>query len=237
MKAKLFVGYYRVSTDKQDNSARFQPIKIKDFADYKNIEVLEIFGDEDVSGGIVFSERDGGKKLIKTIERNPNIDGIIVTNLTRAFRDAIDGLSMLTKWTHEGLAVFVIDEGGIIDVTTPDGFINALIKLGISHWERLTIKKRTKDALASMKKHGMRYAKDRYGYEAVEGKFIPNESEQKVIQSVIQMNLSGFSYSHIAEELNSTHIPTKRGGKWHHSTIKNIIHEHSIQKGEPVSRV
>ena len=116
----VFVGYYRVSTDKQENSAEMQPIKLKQFADYKNIELLQVFGDEDVSGGIPFSKREQGAKLIELIESNPNIDGILVTNITRAFRDAVDGLLMLTKWAQEGFKIYVIDEGGTIDVTTPD---------------------------------------------------------------------------------------------------------------------
>jgi DNA invertase Pin-like site-specific DNA recombinase len=222
----VFVGYYRVSTDKQENSAEMQPIKLKQFADYKNIELLQVFGDEDVSGGIPFSKREQGAKLIELIESNPNIDGILVTNLTRAFRDAIDGLSMLTKWAQDGLKVYVIDEGGTIDITTPDGFMNALIKLGLSHWERLTIKKRTKDALGHMKVMGQQYARDKFGYDVIESKFVPNPSEQKVIQMILTMkNGMHLSYGSIAEKLNNDNIPTKRNASWHHTSVKKIYIE------------
>lgn len=222
----VFVGYYRVSTDKQENSAEMQPIKLKQFADYKDIELIQIFGDEDVSGGIPFSKREQGAELIKLIESNPNIDGILVTNITRAFRDAVDGLLMLTKWAQEGFKIYVIDEGGTIDVTTPDGFMNALIKLGLSHWERLTIKKRTKDAMVHMKSNGQQYARDKFGYDVVESKFVPNVEEQKVIQMILTMKDGmNLSYEKIANKLNEDKIPTKRNATWYHTSVKKIYIE------------
>lgn len=44
----------------------------------------------------------------------------------------------------------------------------------------------------------------------------------------------GYSYQQIAEILDSKNIPTKRGGKWHRETVRQMLNTHKKKKKDPV---
>ena len=62
-----------------------------------------------------------------------------------------------------------------------------------------------------------------YGYEYSDGvmKFV--ESEASVVRDVYNMRLRGSTMSGIADYLNESGIPTKRGGSWRPQTISNML--------------
>ena len=50
-----------------------------------------------------------------------------------------------------------------------------------------------------------------------------DEAEQETIALIHRHRRSGKSSQKIADYLNAQSIPTKRGGTWHHSTVRKVL--------------
>ncbi len=61
-----------------------------------------------------------------------------------------------------------------------------------------------------------------YGYDAINGKLVINKEQSKIIRYIFDSTLSGISTYKIASELNRRKVPTKRGGRWSSTSIKEI---------------
>lgn len=62
-----------------------------------------------------------------------------------------------------------------------------------------------------------------YGQKLIGTKRVVHKGEQKVIEKMLALLEEGQNFSQISKYLNSKNIPTKRGGSWHPSTVKEII--------------
>tara|TARA_Y100000034_G_C6574016_1_gene248847 strand:- start:72 stop:452 length:381 start_codon:yes stop_codon:yes gene_type:complete len=94
--------------------------------------------------------------------------------------------------------------------------------------ERNLISERTKDALAQVKINGGVLGTAPMGWERTEeidagGRRVvkPIEEEMKTIALCRDLRSKGWTYRQIAMHLTNTQIPTKRGGKWYSSTVRN----------------
>ena len=104
------VGYIRVSTQEQTDSGLsldVQKRKIEEFAQFKNLTLVEVISDENVSAGIPLNERDGGQKLIDKAKSEPV--SIIALKLDRLFRDAADCLNVTKMWKDEDTPIHLLD--------------------------------------------------------------------------------------------------------------------------------
>jgi hypothetical protein len=52
---------------------------------------------------------------------------------------------------------------------------------------------------------------------------VTNEQEQQAIRFIRDQRAAGLSLRSIADKLNTNAVPTKKGGKWHASTVKYIL--------------
>ena len=88
-------------------------------------------------------------------------------------------------------------------------------------WSRTSIS----DALRSLgiDKGNRKSPVTRYGEKLQGGKRIPHKGEQKVIDKMITLSEEGLNFTQIAKYLNNNKKPTKLGGSWHPSTVKDII--------------
>ena len=59
---------------------------------------------------------------------------------------------------------------------------------------------------------------------------VVHKGEQKVISKMLALLDEGQSFSQISRYLNSKNIPTKRGGSWYPSTVKEIIKREQKRK-------
>lgn len=82
------VGYCRVSTDnqKEEGTIKIQERALKEYVKKNNHELLEIFKDEGVSGGL--EDRPALSKLFNYLEENSSkIEGLVIFKLDRLARD------------------------------------------------------------------------------------------------------------------------------------------------------
>jgi DNA invertase Pin-like site-specific DNA recombinase len=229
-------AYIRVSTDKQTNSLEMQVDKINYFAKYKGIEIIETFTDEDVSAGKPMKKRPSGGKLIEAIS-NPNCEAkaIIITSLTRAFRNLVDAIATADWARKKRISIYLVDDGLEVDTATPNGFLQFGVQALIAQWERMTISKRTSDIHQSKKNRGEVYTASRYGFKNVDrvvkdgkvinpGKEVVDEKDLEGFEIMKDLHAKGKSLNEIAFWLNDKQIPTKRNGKaWTHSQVKSVL--------------
>ena len=59
---------------------------------------------------------------------------------------------------------------------------------------------------------------------------VAHKGEQKVISKMLALLDEGQNFTKISKYLNSKNIPTKRGGSWYPSTVKEIIKREQKRK-------
>ena len=57
----------------------------------------------------------------------------------------------------------------------------------------------------------------------VEGRLKEDASEQTVVTRIRELRASGMTLQEIADYLNDESVATKRGGRWHPSTVTYIL--------------
>jgi DNA invertase Pin-like site-specific DNA recombinase len=233
-------AYIRVSTDMQGNSMQMQLDKINTFVGYKNFSLAGIYSDEDVSAGKAFRNRPQGGELIKLLSTVDEPVGIVITNLTRAFRNLVDAIGTAEWCRKKKVSIFLIEDGIEVDTSTPNGFLQFGLQALIAQWERMTISKRTSDIQQNKKARNEVYCAGKFGYKTQgrivdadnkvlsPGVYVPDEEEMAVVEKMKNYHSRGWSLSMIAKHLTEHSVKTKRGGtKWSHSQVKSILKTHN----------
>ena len=91
----------------------------------------------------------------------------------------------------------------------------------LTGWPRSSIS----DALRalSIKKETRKSPALCFGERFTGSKRVPHKGEQKLIEKMISLREKGYSFKRISEYLNDKNIPTKLGGSWYPSTVKDIV--------------
>jgi site-specific DNA recombinase len=208
---KKAVVYVRVSTGEQALSglgADAQESACRVTAELRGYEVVEVFRDDGVSGGIEPSRRVGMGAMLTYIRYHPGTV-VLVYSISRLSRKQSHLWALLDE---KGTALPVISVTETFDTTTAMG--RAMLGM-IAVWAQLEadlVRERTKAALAAKKARG----------EKLGGPFsiqiIP-----EVCAMIIEMVNSGKTYGEICVSLNNQGIPSARGGRWHANTVSRVV--------------
>lgn len=224
MDNQLWCGYGRVSTEEQAKfgiSPEAQKEKIRKYAAWKEVEIFPIFFDDGVSGTKPIQDRPEGKKFLELISTG-KIKHVVCTKQDRLFRSLGDCVATLEEWEGK-ISLHLIDEGGIIETTTPSGWLQVIMRGVFGEYEVRQTRTRVKDTLRHKREKGEVTNHSPYGWDAVDGKMVENEKEQEVIK-LIRHQSQHASYGLIARTLNmGGDTPAKNGGKWYSQTIKNVL--------------
>lgn len=223
-KVKKHIAYIRVSTDKQDLSVQAQKEKLNAFFAYKNIENVEFFIDEDISGSVELFARPQGF-LIHQLIKQRRIECIYATRLDRLFRSTIDGLSCLNELNKYKTDMVFIDLGGnVLDTKTAIGKMLFRQMLSAAEFEKDIIGERTSTVLQSKKMKSKVYCKNApYGYKKINGDLVQCDNEMSVIALMQNYLSKGLSYGKIAKNLQLTNIKNRKGNDWDKSSIRSIL--------------
>jgi len=218
------IGYIRVSSQEQVDSGlslQAQRRKIEAFCAYQNMTLLEIIEDANVSASIPLRQREGGANLFK--KANTSITAV---RLDRLFRDAHDCLGVTKIWNEKGVSLNLLDLG--IDTSTAMGRAFLTNAATFAELERNLISERTKEALHQVKLNGGTLGRERFGWGRTEEvdsdgrrKVVPISAEIETVALCKALREQGITLQQIANRFNAENRPTKRGGKWHPSTIRN----------------
>ena len=92
----------------------------------------------------------------------------------------------------------------------------------VAELEAGLISERTKAALKAAKVRGVRLG--RHGAEVLAPKFKEEARQRaKQLQPILTVLKEGLSLAKIADELNRQKVATPRGGRWDHSSVRNVL--------------
>jgi DNA invertase Pin-like site-specific DNA recombinase len=214
------IAYYRVSTQHQGRSGlgiEAQKAAVARFAESEGIEILAEHVEIETGKGA--DALDRRPELTAALVHARKIRcPVLVAKLDRLSRDVhfISGLM-----AHK--VPFIVAELG----ADADPFMLHLYA-ALAEKERALISQRTKAALAQKKLQGVKLGNPRAAetigqahaaHRAAADRFAAN-----VLPIVENIRASGVStYAGIAEALNGRGIRTARGGRWHATTVRNLL--------------
>ena len=198
-------AYARVSTIQQANDGDSLDAQVKQvlgYASSRGLELLEkdVFVEKGVSGGQEFNSRPEGSRLLAILGSG---DIVIFPKLDRGFRNTRDALNVLHTLKEKGVSVHSIDLGG--DVTGNGvGAIIFTILSAFATFERERIASRISEVKQMRKAQGYFVGGRRgFGFNVVEGKKVPNQKEQMLVQEMKKKKANGESMLAIHRWLNS----------------------------------
>jgi DNA invertase Pin-like site-specific DNA recombinase len=214
------IGYARVSTQEQSIngvSLDAQIDKIKAYATLYEIDLVEVVVDAGVSAKTL--KRDGLSKVLMALD-NGDADAVIIFKLDRLTRSICDWNYLIDKYFGKFALLSVSDQ---IDTRTAAGRLCLNVLMSVAQWEREVISERTSTALQYKKSQGHHVGSPALGFQMIDKSLEKIESELETIARIEKLKKDGFKLQQIADQLNLQNIPTKRGGKWYPTTIKNVL--------------
>jgi site-specific DNA recombinase len=227
---KKIIAYCRVSTDnqKEEGTIELQVEAIKDYCKSKDLELVEVFKDEGVSGGL--ENRPALADLFSFLEATKDIEQVVIFKLDRLARDLYIQEHIIKKLEALNVALVSTKEPSL---ASDDPMRKAFRQfMGIvSELEKSFITMRLSGGRISKAKKG-RYAGGgvAIGYRSESKELVISEKEAEIVKNIFKLRRSRKGLREIARTLNDKEIPTARGGKWYAGTVKYIL-ENPIYKG------
>ncbi len=246
--ANTAVLYARVSTGdkvREGISLDVQEERLNGYVIAAGLTVETLIVEEGLSGAKPLAERPGGRAVQDLVKRG-KVRHVVALKLDRLFRDAADCLARTQEWNDAGVALHLLDMGGVtINTASAMGRMFFPMSAGFAELERNLITERTATALAYKKRHGDLYGPVAFGYQRTDdGGLVPDASEQETVRAVKAWRASGMTLRAIADRLNADGVPTKtrtRAGvatvaMWYASTVKDILDNDLHADGELTSK-
>ena len=231
------VGYIRVSTEtqvKEGQGLKIQKKQIKKYCMTHKLKLTGIYEDRGISGAKADEEnltidREGLQNMLIDIPRI-STDYVVVLNTSRLWRSDLVKILIQRELKKHKVDVKAIDQPSysIYSQDDPSRFlINGMMEL-LDQYQRLEIAlKMKRGKLNKTESGGFAGGQRALGYKHV---IVGNKpdiaidyKEAKTISLVKNLKRCGLSLKAIADHCNNNQIPTKRGGKWHASTIHYIL--------------
>ncbi len=218
------LGYCRVSTDEQARegvSLDAQRSRIRAYCEAKELELVDMLIDDGISGKTL--ERPALQELVRRCERG-DVGHVVVVKLDRLTRRTRDLLSLVDDFfLARHIELHSVSES--LDTSTPHGRFVLTLFGGLAQMERELIGERTRSALAYKRQQRQPTSHAPLGFRSngSSERMVAVPSELEVVRRIIERWRRGGSYLGIAAELNTECIPTKRGKRWHASTVRAIV--------------
>ena len=223
-KKKIRVAAYcRVSTDSDEQmisldaqKAHYESyIKLNDEWEYAGL-----YYDEGISGTKV-DARSGLLSMLSDCEEG-KIDLIITKSISRFARNTTDCLEMVRKLIN--LGIYIIFEKEKIHTGSMESELMLSILAGLAESESVSISQNSKWSIRKRFEKGtFIISYPPYGYDNVDGEMLIVPEQAEIVKEIFASCLAGNGTYTIAKRLNDRGIPTKKGGKWHGSTINGIL--------------
>ena len=138
--------------------------------------------------------------------RLKRFDAIVLYDLTRGSRDIVDWFTFRNEMRDLGIRVVSIHDH-LGDISQPGDFLQELITVGIGQHQVLTTRQKSIDGKRNRAKEGKFCGGvPPLGYDIVDGRYVINEREARVIRTIFEMYGSGKSYFEILDYVHTTGI-------------------------------
>lgn len=224
VKKKLRVAAYcRVSTDSdaQLESLETQKMHYENYIkSRKDWEFAGLYFDEGITG----TKADKRPKLMQLINdcKSRKIDFIITKSISRFSRNTTDCLEIVRTLLNLNIPVYFEKENINTGSMESELFLSVLSSMAegestsISENNKWSIKKRFENGT-----YKLGYVP--YGYSWEDGEIKVNPEQAEIVKRIFSELLSGKGTEVIAKELNTEQVPTKKGGRWTSTSIRDIL--------------
>lgn len=222
------VGYARVSTRGQAEDGLGLPVQvagIEKWAEAHGHELVAVVKDEGISGTRDAWERPGLTDALTMLE-NGSAEGIVVHRLDRLARSLTVQEGVLAIiWKH-GAHVFSVDTGPVLRDDPDDPMRTAMRQMAgvFAELERAMLVKRLRDARkhkASLGGHAV--GGSPFGFRPGDWSLEEDPTEQETLALIKRLHTEGRNASEIARHLNDRGLLSKRGGRWHPTSVRRIV--------------
>ena len=223
-KKKIRVAAYcRVSTDSDEQMISLDAQKVH-YESYIKLndewEYAGLYYDEGISGTKV-DARSGLLSMLSDCEEG-RIDLNITKSISRFARNTTDCLEMVRKLID--LGIYIIFEKEKIHTGSMESELMLSILAGLAESESVSISQNSKWSIRKRFEKGtFIISYPPYGYDNADGEMVIVPEQAEIVKEIFASCLAGNGTYTIAKSLNDRGIPTKKGGKWHGSTINGIL--------------
>ena len=209
-----YVAYYRVSTDKQGKSGLGLDAQKEAVQQRLNGGRWQLVGE--------FVETESGKRASR-----PQLEAALAAckrHKAKLIVAKLDRLSRNVGFIHQliGSRVEVLF-ADLPDLSGAMGKFMLITMANVAELEAGLISERTKAALKVAKARGVKLG--RHGAEVLAPQY-REEARQRAMQLepiISDLKGRGYSMARIAAELNKQGVATPRGGRWDHSSVRNVL--------------
>lgn len=227
--ARPAVGYVRVSTDEQAReglSLAAQTARIRAHCVAQGLTLSEVVVDAGVSGKSL--ERPHLQALLARIQGG-EVGAVVIYRLDRLTRRTRDLLELVEDvFRRHGVELVSLSEQ--LDTRTPAGVLTLTLLGALAQMERELIGDRTRLALAEKRARGDRLGGLPLGLQttAPGTPAATAAAELEVVRQILGRRADGATFRAIAGELARAGRRTKRGGRWHASTVRAVCARRSL---------
>lgn len=229
MKGKA-IGYTRVSTGAQASSGlgiKAQEAEIRRFCAYKELELVYIYQDGGVTGGMLLKQRPSGQALWAALEESdedPWSIHLVASKLGRLWRSRafmhvelaeLERMQVNVHTAKNGRTLITGGEGADREAQAYANFFTEITAL-FDEVERIRASERTAEALQVKRERGEHIGAVPYGYERQGSDLGPNEADMSTLGMIWHFHESrGMTYRDVALELNRRkRRPHSRSKDW-----------------------
>ena len=179
--------YTRVSTTMQVDgySLDAQKEKLKRYAEFQNMEIVNEYSDEGKSGKSI-EGRPEFQRMLENIENGTEeVQFVLVFKLSRSGRNAVDVLNSLRRMQDFGVNLICVEDG--IDSSKDSGKLMVSVLSAVAEIERENILVQTMEGRKQKAREGKwngGFAP--YGYKLENGELVIAEDEVEIIQMIFE---------------------------------------------------
>lgn len=189
------------------------------------VRIVKVCTDGGITGKATEDERPGLHEALALIAAG-EADGILAPNLDRVARElTVQEATLSVVWAHGG-RVFTVDHGEHLadDDDDPMRTFVRQVMGAAAQLERGIIAKRLRNGRKTKAaKGGYATGAPAYGQRAVDKELTEDFTEAAVLEQMREWQAEGVSVRGIVARLNEQGIPSKRGGKWHPTTVARLL--------------
>jgi site-specific DNA recombinase len=197
------------------------------------LEVVDTYADDGISGTIPLHERPEGRRLLEDAKAG-KFDAVLVYKLDRLGRSLLVIVDAHDRLQEAGVALRSATEP--IDTSTPSGRLIFQMLASFAEYERETIRERTRAGMHRAYRSGRNMGVVPYGYRADNhGRLQVVAEEAKLVREVVSNVASGSTLYAEAKRLNDLGVPAPGwryvGGKrrpgaraWSVTTVSRFVH-------------